>query len=118
MDSLSQVAEPVVAFVGVEPSDALYDYAVKKIEPISRAPAVQGCRIVLEAHNHSHAGHRYRAKIEIQVPRTMLVVGTTGEAFADIYAAIDDATLDAMRVIHERARREHQQRPRVGGDRR
>jgi len=105
--SLLPVAEPVVAFVGVEPSDAIYDYAIKKIEPLTRAPAVQGCRIVLEAHKHSHAGNRFRAKIEIQVPRTVLVVGTTGEEFSDIYAAIDDATLDAMRVIHERAKREH-----------
>jgi ribosome-associated translation inhibitor RaiA len=111
METLSPSTEPVIAFVGLEPSDAIYAYAVKKIEPIAHTRTVQSCRVVLEAQNHAHAGHRFRAKVEIHVPGAVLVVGSVGEAFADVYAAVDDAASSAMRVVHDRTKRaEHMAR--------
>jgi ribosome-associated translation inhibitor RaiA len=108
METLSPSTEPVIAFVGLEPSDAIYAYAVKKIEPVALTRTVQSCRVVLEVQNHAHAGRRFRAKVEVRVPGALLVVGSAGEAFADIYAAIDDAAVSASRVVHDRTKRTEQ----------
>ncbi|HEY1954326.1 MAG TPA: HPF/RaiA family ribosome-associated protein [Polyangiaceae bacterium] len=96
-----------VAFVGLEPSDALRAYAIDKMSPLVEVADVMRCRVALEASNRHHAGARFRAKVEVEIPRSTVVVGARGEAYGDPYAAIDAATSDARRVLHERAARTH-----------
>lgn len=100
---------PTVAFVGIDPTDNLRQYTLGKIGAVLSAD-VRACRIVLEAENHAHAGARFRAKVELDLPRATIVVGSRGEAFGDLYAAIDDAADDAKRSLRERHRRVREQK--------
>lgn len=99
-----------VSFVGLEPTDAIRAYAEQKVRALSREPDLRSCRVVLEAHHHAHAGSRFRAKFELDVPRQTLVVGAHGEAFGDPYAAIDAGYDDAKRALRDRASRRREQR--------
>ena len=94
-----------VSFVGLEPSDALRAHAEQKITALARDPEMRSCRVVLESHGHAHAGHRYRAKFEIEVPRDTLVIGSRGDAYGDPYAAIDAGYDEAKRAVREHAAR-------------
>jgi ribosome-associated translation inhibitor RaiA len=105
---INQEASVSIVFVGIEPSNVVRAHAVKKVGAVVTSDSeVRSCRVVLEGNHHSHIGHRYRAKIELSVGRTALVVGSQGEAFTDLYAAIDAAVGDAKRVLHQRAARAH-----------
>lgn len=103
------VESPTVTFVGLEPSSAVREYALEKIAAILDED-VTSCRVVLEAHQHAHAGARFRAKVEIDVPHARLVVGSRGEAFGDLYAAIDAASDDAKRSLRDHADRSRSRR--------
>jgi len=92
-----------VSFVGLEPSDSLRDYAERKVSALVQEPEMQSCRVVLEANGHSRSGKRFRAKFEIVVPRQTIIVGAQGEAYADMYAAIDASFDDAKRALHDHA---------------
>ena len=100
--------ETIVAFVGIERSDAVRGYVLEKTAPLVRAPGVLGCRVALEGNRYHHAGERFRVKVEIDVTGTTLVVGSRGESFADLYAAIDAITTDAKLKL-----REHTSRARI-----
>jgi ribosomal subunit interface protein len=90
-----------VTFVGLEPSDSLREYAERKAAALAQEPELMSCRVVLEANHHSRGGKRFRAKFEIDVPRQKIVVGASGEAHEDMYAAIDASFDDAKRALHE-----------------
>jgi ribosome-associated translation inhibitor RaiA len=92
-----------VSFVGLEASDSLRDYAERKASALVQEPELQSCRVVLEANGHSKGGKRFRAKFEIVMPRQKIVVGAQGEAYDDMYAAIDASFDDAKRAIHDHA---------------
>ena len=92
-----------VSFVGLDASDALREYAERKAAALVQEPEMQSCRVVLEANSHSKSGKRFRAKFEIVIPRQTIVVGAQGEAFEDMYAAIDASFDDAKRVLHDHA---------------
>lgn len=92
-----------VSFVGLEASESLREYAARKASSLVQEPELKSCRVVLEASNHSKVGKRFRAKVEIVVPRQTIVVGAQGEAYVDMYAAIDASFDDAKRALHDHA---------------
>ena len=102
-----------VSFVGVQPSDAIRDYATKKIEALAREPSMRSCRVVLEAHRHAHLGQRFRAKYEVETLHTRVVVGAHGEPFSDPYAAIDAGYDEAKRALRDDASRQRDERRRA-----
>jgi len=91
-----------VSFVGLDPSNALREYAQSKVATLVDESEPLPSRVVLEASHHSHHGHRFRAKFEVVVRGDTVVTGTRGE-FTDPYAAIDSAYDEAKRAIRERA---------------
>ena len=104
-----RVAQPPcmsdVTFVGLEPSDSIREYAERKAAALAHEPELMSCRVVLEGNSHSRGGKRFRAKFELDVPRQKLVVGASGEAYEDVYAAIDASYDEAKRALHEHAAR-------------
>ncbi len=99
-----------VSFVGLEPSDSIREYAERKAGALALEPELMSCRVVLEANHHSRGGKRFRAKFELVVPRQTIVVGASGEAQEDIYAAIDESFDEAKRALHEHAARTREAR--------
>jgi ribosome-associated translation inhibitor RaiA len=99
-----------ISFVGLEPSDALRDYAQRKISTLVDPEQTFSSRVVLEADRHSHTGNRFRAKFELAVRGTTIVTGARGVPFADMYAAIDAAYDEAKRVLRERSARRDDRR--------
>jgi hypothetical protein len=93
---------PSVSFVGVAPSLAVRDYVVDTICPLLGDDVI-ACRVALEMREHARTICRFRSRIELDVPRGTIVVGSTGEAFADIRAAIDDSARDLKHLLAERA---------------
>ena len=97
--------DTVVAFVALEPSDTVRRYVLERTAPLTETPGVLGCRVVLEGSQYPHAGDRFRAKVEIDVAGTTVVVDSQGESFEDLYAAVDATTTDAKRALREHASR-------------
>lgn len=108
-EAVDMVLPPTIAFVGVEPSQALREYALSKIGSTLHGDVI-ACRVVLEAHSHSHVGARFRAKVEIDVPHAVVIVGSAAEVFGDLYAAIDDSADLVKRALRDRSDRSRSQR--------
>jgi len=98
---------PHVAFVGVEPSAPLREYAENKVGAVL-GEDVTACRVALEAH-----GAHFRAKVEVDLPHAKIVVGSSREPVVDLYAAIDASAEEAKVALHEHARRARSQRKAV-----
>ena len=99
-----------ISFVGLEPSDALREYAQRKVSALEHLDHLLTSRVVIEANRHSRTGEHFRVKFELGVRGSTLVTGALGPQYADPYAAIDATYDEAKRVLHERSDRRHDRR--------
>lgn len=109
MQTVAHGVEPTVAFVGVPPSITVRDFAIQRIRA-ALEDDVLDCRVALEAQRHKHCPARFRARVELQLPHTTLIVGSGDESFGDVFAAIDAAAVEARRTMREHARWAHHPR--------
>ncbi len=98
-----------VTFRDIPHSDAVEAYVRKKAQKLEhRLERVRSCRVAVESpHRHHVHGRHYRVRIQLGVPGHELVVGRPhlDRSHEDLYAAIDCAFDDALRVLSEHARR-------------
>lgn len=98
-----------ITFHGMAPSEAVANHIrdrVAKLERVSNR--VTRCHVTVEIpHRHHRHGKHYRVCIELSVPGRTLVVSRDPEEkveHEELHAAIDDAFVDARRVLEDWAR--------------
>jgi len=99
-----------ITFRNVEASEPIRAYVEKRAAKLeSFFGRAVGCRVAIESpHRHKSHGHPYRVRIDLTVPGAELVAGHhSGDDISntDVYAAIDVAFEDAVRLLHDHAGR-------------
>jgi ribosome-associated translation inhibitor RaiA len=100
-----------ISFHGLEASPALSDRVAGEVEKLAQYfDRITFCRVVVDRPNHRHRhGDRYAVRVEIGVPRQLLVVRQEPDQkhleHEDPYVAVRDAFLAARRQLEEYARK-------------
>jgi ribosome-associated translation inhibitor RaiA len=98
-----------ITFRAVSPSDAVTERIrarVAKLEALTNA--LIGCHVTVALpHRHQTHGKHFSVRVEMSVPgRTLVVTHDPPERMReDLYAAIDDAFDDAVRVLENHVRK-------------
>jgi ribosomal subunit interface protein len=99
-----------ITFRGMFPTEAIVAHVEKRASRLERFfPRLMACHVILEAPHRHHRGGPTRVSIDMAAQGRELVVSRNPDADReDLYAAIDDAFDDAVRVVegHFRKRRD------------
>jgi cold shock CspA family protein/ribosome-associated translation inhibitor RaiA len=99
-----------IVFHDLERSDAIEAAVRRHAEELEQFyDRITSCRVVIEApHRHQHQGRVYGVRIDLGVPRKVIVVDRPRhlhQAHEDVYLAVADAFRAARRQLEDHVRR-------------
>lgn len=98
--------EPQISFRDIEPSDAIRDKILERIERLERySDEIIGCQVVVETpHRHKNKGKLYQVAIDLTVPGNEIIADRhpdEHQSHEDIYVALNEAFEAAERQIKD-----------------
>jgi ribosome-associated translation inhibitor RaiA len=94
-----------IAFLGVEPSEALEQAAERRAHKLDRfCPDIIACRVSIElVDKHRNQGRAFAVRIDVTLPGHELIVGRVEDE--DAHVALRDAFDDMQRRVEDTVRR-------------
>lgn len=98
-----------IVFLRLDPSPSVENLVLEQIEKLERlTPDVSSVRIVIDQPSRRHRRNRYSVKIEMSMNGREIIIDhfDQGEDGFDVYRAVRDGFVRAMRAAVEQAQKE------------